>query len=144
MAAESSAKSIPEVAAAVGLYPVEAYLFVQHGLGQTVGAVHGDRADDPDRDPDDESFHISGRQLCEGLRAYAQERWGLMARTVLARWGVTSTLDLGRIVFAMIEHDLLKKTDRDSLEDFRGVFDFRTLEADYHIPSEPAAAEANV
>ncbi len=76
-----------------------------------------------------------------GLREFALARWGLLARTVLARWNITSTLDFGRIVFAMVEHQLLQKTDDDSLADFRQVYEFRSaLELDYQI-SESSNAE---
>ena len=69
-----------------------------------------------------------------GLREFALQRWGLMARTVLQRWNITSTFDFGRIVFAMVENDLMQKTDEDSIEDFRNVYDFKTaFEADYPI-----------
>jgi uncharacterized repeat protein (TIGR04138 family) len=52
----------------------------------------------------------------------------------LSRWNVTSTMDFGRIVFAMVEHDLLQKTENDRMEDFRHVFDFGTaFEKNYQI-----------
>jgi uncharacterized repeat protein (TIGR04138 family) len=69
--------------------------------------------------------HVSGRQLCWGLRDFALERWGLMARTVLNRWRIDSTSDFGRIVFAFIEHNLMQKQPEDTLEDFEDVYDFQ-------------------
>lgn len=112
-----------------GPYPVEAYEFIQQGLGYTVKKIHGN-VKDPDA-----SRHVSGPQLCHGLREFAQAQWGLLARMVLRRWNITSTLDFGRIVFSLIDAGHMQKTDDDTLEDFRGVFDFRTaLESDYRIP----------
>ena len=32
--------------------------------------------------------HVSGRELCWGLRDFALERWGLLARVVLNSWRV--------------------------------------------------------
>lgn len=120
-------KSLQEVVEAIGVYPPEAYLFVQQGLGYTVDKVH--QATDPDA-----SHHVGGRDLCEGLRELALKQWGLMARLVLARWNITTTMDFGRIVFAMVEHDLLQKTEEDQLEDFRQVYDFEAaFDADYKI-----------
>ena|SRR5579859_1302592 len=114
----------------LGAYPAEAYEFVQRGLGFTVQRVHG-TAVDPDA-----SRHVSGQQLCEGLRDLAISQWGMLASVVLRRWNIHSTLDFGRIVFSLIEVEQMQKTDQDSLEDFRGVFDFRTaFEAGYRIPS---------
>jgi uncharacterized repeat protein (TIGR04138 family) len=44
---------------------------------------------------------------------------------VLAGWNVRRTDDFGRIVFAMIDAGLFSKSSRDSIDDFRGVFDFQ-------------------
>ena len=64
------------------------------------------------------------QQLCLGLKDHAVRQYGLLARTVLERWGIRATGDFGKIVFAMIDAGLMKKTDDDSLEDFCGVYDF--------------------
>jgi outer membrane receptor protein involved in Fe transport len=46
----------------------------------------------------------------------------------------TGTYDFGRIVFAMVESGLMQKTDDDSIEDFRNVYDFKTaFDAGYRI-----------
>ncbi len=113
-----------------GPYPVEAYDFIQQGLSFSVKKVHG-------ANPDPEaSRHVSGQQLCYGLREYAQAQWGMLARIVLRKWNITSTLDFGRIVFTLIEAGHMQKTDDDTLEDFRSVFDFRSaMESDYRIPT---------
>jgi uncharacterized repeat protein (TIGR04138 family) len=101
-------------------YPLDAFLFVQKGLDFTVRSTHGE----PDPEADPASRHVSGRQLCEGLREYAVEQYGLMARSVLRRWRITSCVDFGRIVFAMVEAEFMQKTDHDTLEDFENLFDF--------------------
>jgi uncharacterized repeat protein (TIGR04138 family) len=101
-----------------GPYPQEAFQFVRDGLAHAVKTIFGEQpVASNDR-------HVNGQQLCLGLRDYAVVRYGLLARTVLARWGIHKTEDFGRIVFAMIEAGLLRRSDEDSLEDFRGVFDF--------------------
>jgi uncharacterized repeat protein (TIGR04138 family) len=68
--------------------------------------------------------HISGQQLCLGLRDYALLQYGRLARTVLSSWGVRRTEDFGRIVFAMVEAGWMRKQDEDTIEDFENVFDF--------------------
>ncbi len=68
--------------------------------------------------------HISGQDLCWGLRDYARHRWGSLARLVLGRWRIESTLDFGKMVFILVENDLLQKEPTDTLDDFRDVFDF--------------------
>lgn len=68
--------------------------------------------------------HVTGQQLCQVIRDVALERWGLMARGVLSRWGVTSTADLGQIVFALVNNGWLQKQPSDSIDDFDDVFTF--------------------
>src|SRR3954451_21366348 len=113
-------KTLEEIVDEVAIYSADAYQFVQEGLSFAVQRVHGERSDPKT------NRHISGQQLCEGLRDYALARGGLMAGTVLGRWGITSTMDFGRIVFVLIENSMLQKTDEDTIEDFRNVYDFRT------------------
>jgi uncharacterized repeat protein (TIGR04138 family) len=123
-------KTLEEIVAEVGVYSLDAFKFVQEGLSFAVQRVHGEGSDP------ETGRHISGQELCEGLREYALARWGLLAGTVLKRWGITATMDFGRIVFVMIEHGMLQKTDHDTIDDFRNVYDFRTaFESKYQIPS---------
>jgi uncharacterized repeat protein (TIGR04138 family) len=71
-----------------------------------------------------EPRHISGRELAEGVRDLAIDRFGPMARTVLEHWGIRETLDVGHVVFALVECGILIKQDEDDLGDFTDVFDF--------------------
>ncbi|MEM7754895.1 MAG: Minf_1886 family protein [Planctomycetota bacterium] len=107
-----------------GGYSPRAYEFLRDGLAHAVRNVHGE--DTAQRLPldDDESRHVNGQELCLALRDYAIERYGLMARLVLGRWNIHKTDDFGKIVFAMVDAGLMRKTDDDTLEDFQGVFDF--------------------
>lgn len=73
---------------------------------------------------EEESAHISGKELLEGVRLLAQEKYGLLAQTVFRSWGVESTGDFGRIVFELVERGEMRKTERDQLADFVGVYDF--------------------
>ena len=68
--------------------------------------------------------HISGAELAWACRDLARERFGLLARPVLAHWGLTRTEDFGRIVYTLVEIGLLVTLPGDSEEDFRDVFDF--------------------
>jgi len=112
-------------------YPPEAFAFVSDGLGHTASLVHGDAP--PYVPITDEGRHVDGRQLCEGLRDFAIRRFGLLAPAVLGHWNIHRTDDFGRIVFAMIADDKLKKTDEDRLEDFFGVYEFATAFSDRAI-----------
>lgn len=112
-------------------YPLDAFIFIQRGLDFTVRRIHGqDKADDPETE-ECESRHVSGPQLCLGLRDFAVEQYGLMARSVLRRWNITSCEDFGQIVFAMVDSGLMRKTEGDRVEDFNHVFEF----ADAFAPS---------
>jgi uncharacterized repeat protein (TIGR04138 family) len=124
-------KSLDEVVEELGLYPREAFEFVTRGLNFTVNHIHG-KNEDPQA-----SRHVSGQQLCEGLREFALLQWGLLARTVLRRWNINKSEDFGRIVFALVDNGLMAKTQEDTLEDFKNVFDFATaFEAGYRIESK--------
>lgn len=80
----------------------------------------------------DETRHITGRELAEGVRDLAIDRFGPMARTVLEHWGIRDTTDVGEIVFALVECGILIKQDDDCIDDFLGVFDFEeAFERDY-------------
>ncbi len=68
--------------------------------------------------------HVMGVELLEGIRDYAIDQFGPMARTVLNHWGICSTEDFGNIVFTMVERRVLSKTGEDSLGDFKDVYDF--------------------
>jgi uncharacterized repeat protein (TIGR04138 family) len=127
---ETAHKTLEQVVAECGRYPIEAFQFVQAGLNYTVERVHGVNA----RQGHNET-HVDGRQLCEGLRDYAVNRYGLLARAVLAHWHITRTADFGRIVWAMVESKLMQKTDEDCLDDFDDVYDFREA---FEPPERPS------
>lgn len=122
-------KPLQQIVEEVGLYPMEAFDFVQQGLSYTVQKLHGEIKDEK------RSRHVTGPDLCQGLRAFALMNWGLLARTVLARWNVRKTIDFGRIVFALVDNGYMQRTDDDTLDDFRDVFDFKTAFENYKIES---------
>jgi uncharacterized repeat protein (TIGR04138 family) len=119
---ESTVIDLSEISKRSGFAP-EAFIFVQEGLQHTITMLHGEEASNDDLF-DEDTRHVSGRQLCMGLRELAVHQFGGLARLVLTRWGIGSTEDFGRVVFTLVEAGLLRKTDEDTLEDFRGVYDF--------------------
>jgi uncharacterized repeat protein (TIGR04138 family) len=92
-------------------YQEAAYIFVLAALNYVIERLPEPR-------------HISGRELAEGVRDLALERFGPMARTVLEHWGIERTADVGAIVFALVACNVLIKQDDDSQADFEDVFDF--------------------
>ncbi len=114
-------------------YDKSAYLFVRQGLAFTVANL---KKDDPTRLR--RSAHVSGRELLNGLRAYALEQYGPMAKTVLASWGVRRCADFGDIVFSLIEYSIFSKTDSDRREDFGDLYDFDEA---FVAPFKPAGRQ---
>lgn len=108
-----------ELANITGPYPVEAFHFVREGLSFAAQKVHAAADECPDQDR-----HITGQQLCLGLREFAIECYGMLAPAVLSHWRIHRTEDFGRIVFAMVHRGVLSKTNEDTIDDFRSVYDF--------------------
>jgi uncharacterized repeat protein (TIGR04138 family) len=78
--------------------------------------------------------HVSGQELCEAMRLYAHEQYGLLAKNVLNHWGIKSTSDFGEIVFNLIDIGEMRKTPGDRRADFDDVFDFeRGFESGFEI-----------
>ena len=104
-------------------YHRDAYFFVFEALrfAQEQLGLGGMRS--PDAEGEEER-HITGQQLCEAIRQYAIQQYGMLAKNVLNEWGVHATSDFGEIVFNLIEIGQMKKTASDRREDFDNVFDF--------------------
>jgi uncharacterized repeat protein (TIGR04138 family) len=113
--------TVEDVVASLGCYSVEAFYFIQQGIQIATEQIHGPQG--PASRPG--TRHVTGRQLCETLREFAIERWGLMASVVLRSWGLKSTNDFGRLVFAFVDAGYWQKTPADSVDDFDSVYNFR-------------------
>jgi len=110
MSAEKT-ESILQIVRKDGRYSAQAYYFIFDALDFTIQRMRKVR-------------HVTGKELLEGIRAYATENFGFLARTVLAEWGITATRDFGEIVFNLVEAGLLSRTDKDTIEEFADVFNF--------------------
>jgi uncharacterized repeat protein (TIGR04138 family) len=100
-------------------YDEQAYLFVLSALEYTQSKLDARR-------------HISAAELARSCRDLALERFGLMSRMVLDRWGIHATSDLGEIVFTLVELGFLVKQPSDTREEFVGVYDFEVaFDRDY-------------
>jgi uncharacterized repeat protein (TIGR04138 family) len=78
--------------------------------------------------------HISGQELCLALKHLAQQQYGLMAKLVLASWGIHATSDFGEIVYNLIRIGKMSTSEHDRREDFNAVYDFeQALVRDYCI-----------
>jgi uncharacterized repeat protein (TIGR04138 family) len=76
--------------------------------------------------------HISGAELANSCRNLALERYGVMARVVLEHWGISATVDIGDIVFTLVDLGFLLSQPQDTRQEFMDIFDFDTaFERDY-------------
>ena len=100
-------------------YDRRAYDFVRLGLEHTVK----DRKKQ-DSGKSGRPAHVSGPELLQGLRAFALDQYGPMAKTVLNSWGVRRCRDFGDIVFNLIEFNVFSKSENDRREDFSDIYSF--------------------
>ena len=106
-----------------------AYTFVRDGLEHAVKEL---RKRDAARAK--VSRHVTGRELAEGLRDYAVDQFGPLAKTVLNAWGLHETIHFGDIVYNLIDYNVFSKTESDRREDFADVFSF---EEAFEAPFRP-------
>lgn len=97
----------------------KAYEFVRLGLDHTVKELKK-----KENAKGAKSRHVSGPELLDGLRHYALDQYGPLAKTVLNAWGVKRCSDFGDIVFNLIEYNVFSKTDSDRREDFADLYSF--------------------
>jgi uncharacterized repeat protein (TIGR04138 family) len=90
----------------------EAYVFVVAALGETVRQLPADRLAHPER------RHLSGRELTHGVLRIAREEFGPLAPMVFHEWGVSTTEDIGAIVFELVGAGQLSARPEDVPEDF--------------------------
>src|SRR3954466_15821725 len=82
--------------------------------------------------------HVSGPELLGGVRQYALKEFGPMVITVFDSWGIRSCEDFGHMVFNLIGVGVFGKTEQDSIEDFKNVYDFKEA---FVRPFAPTKAE---
>ncbi|MBU0638216.1 MAG: hypothetical protein KKB50_05065 [Planctomycetes bacterium] len=138
-----TARRFEEMIRRDGRYPPEAYEFLHRGLEHATRMVYGEKSPgEPGRASQqfgegyqqaDEPRHVTGQQLCEGLRQLAIKEWGPLAQAVLARWRIRGTRDFGEMVFLLVRLHFLGKQDSDHIENFDDVYDFNEAFGSYEI-----------
>lgn len=116
-----------------GRYEKGAYHLLRQGLDFTLKRI---QQESPAKRP----RHVSGGELCKGLRDYILEQYGPMGATLLREWGIKGTEDFGRIVFNLVDYEVFAKTETDSIQDFENVFDFHEA---FVRPFLPAGGKAH-
>jgi uncharacterized repeat protein (TIGR04138 family) len=84
--------------------------------------------------------HLTGPELLIGFRDLALRQFGPLARLVLGTWGITTTGDVGHIVFNLIDAGVFSKTDSDHQAEFEEVFDFAEA---FDEPFQPTGCAAS-
>lgn len=115
-------------------YSKQAYLFVRQGLDYTIRNLKEQSAPQQDK-------HVSGQELLSGIRDFALKQYGPMAYTLLDFWGVKRCEDIGEIVYNLVDHGVLGKTENDRKEDFSSVFDFREAFLHPFLPESKRAGQ---
>jgi uncharacterized repeat protein (TIGR04138 family) len=111
-------------------YPAEAYYFLREGLDFTVKALKQGVVG--------AARHVSGKELCDGLRDHALHEFGPLTLSVLHAWNIKRTEDFGELVFNLVEAGKLGKTARDRKEDFANGYDFiETFAKPYEVENPP-------
>ena len=81
--------------------------------------------------------HVAGPELLDGVRQYALREFGPMVVTVFSSWGIHATEDIGHMVFNLISAGIFGKTEQDSIEDFKNVYDFDEAFVKPFAPDKP-------
>jgi uncharacterized repeat protein (TIGR04138 family) len=85
--------------------------------------------------------HVTGPELLGGVRQYALKEFGPLVMTVFDNWGIHSCEDVGNMVFNLIGAGIFGKTEEDSIEDFKNVYDFEEAFVKPFAPAEPTGAK---
>ena len=83
--------------------------------------VHGE----PKKGKSKDNRHVTGQQLVEGFRQHVLETYGPVSYRLIANWGLKRSIDVGHVVFNLIEAKLFGSSPEDSLTDFEDVIDFK-------------------
>jgi uncharacterized repeat protein (TIGR04138 family) len=88
--------------------------------------------------------HVTGPELLDGVRQYALKEFGPMVMTVFDSWGIRSCEDIGHMVFNLIGAGVFGKTEQDSIQDFKNVYDFKEAFVKPFEPVKPETAKPRV
>lgn len=110
------AEALDSIVASDSRYQRDAYLFLRDALDFTTKQQKKTKGASV--------RHVAGPELLEGVRQYALKEFGPMAMTVFSYWGVRRCEDIGHMVFNLIGAGIFGKTEEDSMDDFRSVYEF--------------------
>lgn len=126
-------EKINKIASQSGRYPPDAYEFISDAVvftSKSLGRTGRGSA----------NKHISGKELIEGVKAFAVQQFGPLAGEVLKDWGIKNSLSIGEIVFSLVDSGILGKSPNDSIDDFKEGFD---VDKDFSFKTETSNLSTN-
>lgn len=99
-------------------YRLDAYLFLREVMDFSVKRQKKQRKEL-------RPMHVSAIELLEAFRLLTLKEFGPMALTLLHYWGIKNSMDVGQIIFNLIEAGVVGKTEDDTLAAFSNGFDFQ-------------------
>ena len=72
-----------------------------------------------------EGGHMSSADVMEEFKERALDQYGPMTFTVLGEWGLSSTEDIGEMMFNLTENHRVRKDENDTPESFANGYDFK-------------------
>jgi uncharacterized repeat protein (TIGR04138 family) len=124
------AEALDSIVASDPRYQRDAYIFLRDALDYTTKQQKKTKGASV--------RHVAGPELLGGVRQYALKEFGPMVITVFSYWGIRSCEDIGHMVFNLIGAGIFGKTEEDSIEDFKNVFDFAEAFVKPFEPEKPA------
>jgi uncharacterized repeat protein (TIGR04138 family) len=127
------AEALDSIVANDPRYQRDAYIFLRDALDYTTKQQKKARGTTV--------RHVAGPELLEGVRQYALKEFGPLVITVFESWGIRACEDIGHMVFNLIDAGVFGKTEEDSMEDFKSVYDFREAFVKPFAPTEMTPAK---
>jgi uncharacterized repeat protein (TIGR04138 family) len=127
------AEALDSIVANDPRYQRDAYIFLRDALDYTTKQQKKARGTTV--------RHVAGPELLEGVRQYALKEFGPLVVTVFEAWGIRACEDIGHMVFNLIDAGVFGKTEEDSMEDFKAVYDFEEAFVKPFAPNKPTPAK---
>ena len=74
---------------------------------------------------DDGKRHVSGADVLDEFKERALDQYGPLAYTVLTEWGLSSTEDIGEMMFNLVDGHRLGRDENDTADAFADGYDFK-------------------
>lgn len=75
------------------------------------------------KDPKSQKKHVTAAECAAAFVVLAAHRYGLLAGEVLRTWRVRHSLDVGTMIFVLVDDDLWQKRAGESVADFLEFYD---------------------